>query len=107
MTLLDWGIVALALTLAVWGYQQGLIVGALTLTGFALGAFLGSRLGPELLSGGSESPYAPLVAALGALTLGALVAVTLEGFGLALRARLVRGTATHIADGIGGAALIA
>jgi S1-C subfamily serine protease len=106
MTLLDWGIIVFALSLAVWGYQQGLIVGALTLTGFALGALLGSRLGPELLSGGSESPYGPLVAALGALTLGALVAVTLEGFGLALRARLVRGPATQIADGIGGAALI-
>jgi S1-C subfamily serine protease len=107
MTLLDWGIVAFALTLAVWGYQQGLIVGALTLGGFGAGAILGSRVGPELLSGGSESPYAPLVAALSALALGAFAAVTLGGFGLALRARLVRGPATQIADGVGGAALIA
>jgi S1-C subfamily serine protease len=107
MTLLDWGIVAFALTLAVWGYQQGLIVGALTLGGFGAGAILGSRVGPELLSGGSESPYAPLVAALSALALGAFAAVTLEGFGLALRARLVRGPATKIADGAGGAVLIA
>src|SRR5918995_1003324 len=64
MTLLDWGIVVFALSLAVWGYHQGLIVGALTLAGFGVGAVLGSRLGPELLSGGSESPYAPLIAAL-------------------------------------------
>jgi S1-C subfamily serine protease len=107
MTLLDWGIVAFALVLAVWGYQQGLIVGALTLAGFGVGAILGGRLGPELLSGGSESPYAPLVAAVAALMLGAIAAVTLEGLGLALRARLVRGPATQVVDGVGGAALIA
>jgi S1-C subfamily serine protease len=107
MTLLDWGIVAFALVLAVWGYQQGLIVGALTLAGFGVGAILGGRLGPELLSGGSESPYAPLVAAVAALLLGAIAAVTLEGLGLALRARLVRGPATQVVDGVGGAALIA
>jgi S1-C subfamily serine protease len=107
MTLLDWAIVAFALSLAVWGYQQGLIVGALTLAGFGVGAVLGGRLGPELLAGGSESAYAPLVAAVAALTLGAVAAVTLEGLGLALRARIVRGSATAAADGIGGAALIA
>lgn len=107
VTLLDWGIVAFALSLAVWGYQQGLIVGALTLGGFAVGAFLGSRLGPELLAEGSSSPYAPMVSALAGLTLGALTAVTLEGVGLQVRARVVRSPATHIADGAGGAALIA
>jgi S1-C subfamily serine protease len=107
MTLLDWGIVAFTLSLAVWGYHQGLIVGALTLAGFGLGVVLGSRVGPELLSGGSESPYAPLVAAISALALGAVVAVTLEGFALALRGRLVRSAALHVADGAGGAVLIA
>ena len=86
MTVLDWGIVAFTAALAFWGYQQGLIVGALTLAGFALGAFLGSRLAPALLSQGAESPYAPLFAALGALVLGAVVAVTLEGLALGVRA---------------------
>jgi hypothetical protein len=107
MTVLDWGIVAFAVALAIWGYEQGLIVGAFTLTGFALGAFAGSRLAPALLSQGSESPYAPMFAALGALLVGAAVAVTLEGLGLGLRARLVRGPAMQVADGAGGAVLIA
>ena len=107
MTVLDWGIVAFTLALAIWGYEQGLIVGAFTLTGFALGAFAGSRLAPALLSGGSHSPYAPLLAALGALMFGAAVAVSLEGLGVGVRARLIRGPTLHLADGAGGAVLIA
>jgi S1-C subfamily serine protease len=106
MTPLDWGIAAFTVALALWGYQQGLIVGALTLAGFAGGAFLGSRLAPALLSQGSESPYAPLLAAFGALALGAVVAVTLEGFAVGVRSRLIKGRATDLLDGAGGALLI-
>ena len=107
MTVLDWAIVAFTIAFAMWGYRQGLIVGLLTLFGFAAGALAGSRLAPLLLNGGSSSPYAPLVAALGALLVGALVAVTLESLALGLRQRVIRGQALHLADGAGGAALIA
>jgi S1-C subfamily serine protease len=108
MTVLDWAILAFTLALGIWGYRQGLIVGTLTLIGFAVGAFAGSRIGPLVLNQGSESPYAPLCAALGALIAGALVAVTLESLALNLRARLIRGDGfLHLADGAGGAALIA
>jgi trypsin-like peptidase/colicin V production protein len=108
MTVLDWGIAAFTLALGLWGYRQGLIVGTLTLIGFALGAFAGSRIAPLVLSQGAESPYAPLCAALGALVGGALVAVTLESMALGLRSRLIRGTGVlHLADGAGGAALVA
>jgi S1-C subfamily serine protease len=107
MTVLDWAIVVFTLVLALWGYRQGLIVGTLTLVGFCVGAFAGSRIGPLILNQGSESPYAPLCAALGALLGGALVAVTLESLALGLRSRLVRGKGLHLADGAGGAALIA
>ena len=106
MTVLDWAIVAFTLALALWGYRQGLIVGALTLVGFGVGAFLGSRLGPILLSQGADSPYAPLCGAIGALLVGALSAVALEGLALALRRRLIRRPVLHRADGAGGAALI-
>ncbi len=71
--MLDWAIVAFTVALALWGYRQGLIVGALTLVGFGAGALLGSRVGPLVLSEGSSSPYAPLCAALGALLLGAVI----------------------------------
>jgi S1-C subfamily serine protease len=106
VTVLDWAIVAFTVALALWGYRQGLIVGALTLGGFALGAFLGSRLGPLALSEGADSPYAPLCGAIGALLVGALAAVALEGMALALRRRLIRRPFMHRADGAGGAALI-
>jgi S1-C subfamily serine protease len=107
VTVLDCAIVAFTFALALWGYRQGLIVGAMTLVGFALGAFAGSRLGPLFLSQGSESPYAPLCAALGALIAGALVAVAVESFALGLRAKVIRRPVLHLADGAGGAALIA
>jgi len=107
VTVLDWAILAFTFALALWGYRQGLIVGALTLAGFAAGAFLGSRIGPLLLTRGADSPYAPLCGALGALLAGALTAVTVESFALGLRERVVRRPFLHAADGAGGAALIA
>ena len=107
MTVLDWAILAFTFALALWGYRQGLIVGALTLVGFGVGAFAGSRIAPLLLTKGSHSPYAPLCAALGALLFGALMAVTLESFALGLREKLVRRPFMQTADGAGGAALIA
>ncbi|HWA55602.1 MAG TPA: MarP family serine protease [Solirubrobacterales bacterium] len=107
MTILDWAIVAFTLALGLWGYRQGLIVGTLTLVGFGIGAFTGSHLGPLVLNQGSSSPYAPLCAALGALLVGAAMAVTLESLALGLRTRLIRGRGLRLADGAGGAALVA
>ena len=108
VTVLDWAIVAFTVALALWGYRQGLIVGAMTLAGFGAGAFVGSRLGPLVLSQGSKSPYAPLCAALGALMAGALMAGAVESVALGLRERLIaRRRSLHLADGAGGAALIA
>ena len=105
--MLDWAILAFTFALALWGYRQGLIVGALTLVGFATGAFIGSRVGPLLLTKGADSPYAPLCGALGALLAGALAAVTMESFALRLRDKLLRRPFLQAADGAGGAALIA
>ncbi|HEX2707431.1 MAG TPA: MarP family serine protease [Solirubrobacterales bacterium] len=107
VTVVDWAIVAFTIALGLWGYRQGLIVGALTLVGFGAGAFAGSRLGPLLLSQGAESPYAPLCAALGALLAGALAAVAVESFALGLREKILHKPSLHLADGAGGAALIA
>jgi len=107
VTVLDWAIVAFTIAFAIWGYRQGLIVGVLTLVGFAAGALAGSRGGPLLLSEGSSSPYAPLFAAIGALLVGALVAVTVESLALGLRSRVIRGRVLRLADGAGGAALVA
>jgi hypothetical protein len=104
VTSLDWIIVAFTAVMAIWGYAQGLIVGALSLAGFAGGALLGSRLGPLLLEEGSRSPYAPLFALVGALLVGAVLAGGLELLGFRLRHLL--GSRLGVLDGIGGAALL-
>src|SRR5215210_170197 len=96
--------------MGVWGYQQGLIVGLLSLGGFAIGAFLGSRLGPALLAEGSHSPYAPATALAGALLIGGIVAVSFEGVAFAFRRRLLgpagRRPGVAIAESSGGALLL-
>jgi S1-C subfamily serine protease len=104
MTLVDWIIVAFTLLMALWGYSQGLVVGALSLAGFIGGGFLGSRLGPLLLSDGSHSPYAPVFALTGAFLLGGLAASILETIGFQLRRRMRGGLG--LADGVGGAVLL-
>jgi S1-C subfamily serine protease len=106
MTALDWVIVAFTVLLAVYGYLQGFIVGALSLAGFAIGAFLGARLAPLLLSDGSHSPYAPLFGLLGGLLAGGVLASGLEG--VATRARLaLRVPGLRAIDGLLGALLTA
>jgi hypothetical protein len=105
LTGLDWIIVGFTALMAVWGFGQGLIAGGLALIGFGLGAFLGSRLGPVLLSDGSHSPYAPLVALIVALALGAVFASVLEVAGFHLSRRLPE--ELNLVDGVGGSVLVA
>src|SRR5215212_5263986 len=105
MTALDWIIVGFTALMALWGYSQGLVVGALSLAGFLGGAFLGARVGPLILEGGAKSPYAPVFALAGAFLIGGVLATGLELLGFRLRRRL--GPRLGVLDGIGGAALIA
>src|SRR2546421_10971910 len=106
MTTLDWIIMAFVLLMALWGYLQGLVVSALSLAGFALGAFVGSRVGPLLLAGGSSSPYAPLFSLVTALMVGGLAAVFFEAMGEGIRRRMIFPFADTL-DGIGGGLLVA
>jgi S1-C subfamily serine protease len=107
VTQLDWMILAFIVILALFGFRQGFIVGVLSFGGFALGAFVGTRLGPLLLPQGSSSPYAPAFGLVGALLAGAILASGMEG----LAWRLRRGTrlipAVGLLDGALGAALSA
>jgi S1-C subfamily serine protease len=89
VTRLDWLIVVFAALLALFGFRRGFIVAALSFGGFAIGSFIGTRLGPLLVSRGSASPYAPAFGLIGALLAGAILATGFEGVGLRLRRVLV------------------
>ena len=106
VTEVDWLIVAFTVLLALYGYAQGFIVGALSLLGFGVGAFLGSHLGPLVLPAGSHSQYAPLFGLVGALLAGAVLASGLQGLGA--RARMfLRLPGLRLVDGVFGALLTA
>ncbi|HEY3828199.1 MAG TPA: MarP family serine protease [Solirubrobacteraceae bacterium] len=107
MTDLDWLILAFAALLALFGFRQGFIVGVLSFSGFALGAFIGTRLGPLLLPQGSASPYAPAFGLVGALLAGAILASGLEGIGWRLRRSTVVIPGVGLLDGALGALLSA
>jgi S1-C subfamily serine protease len=100
----DWIIVLFTALLAIYGYVQGFIVGALSLVGFALGAFLGTRVAPLVLPDGAHSPYAPLFGLAGALLAGAVLASGFEGIGLHAR-HILRLPGLRLLDGLLGAAL--
>jgi len=106
LTAIDWIIIGVCLLVALYGYAQGFIVGALSLAGFALGAFVGTRVAPLILSEGAHSPYAPLFGLAGALVAGAILAMGLEGVGVAVRRRL-RIPGFAVVDGVLGAVLTA
>jgi S1-C subfamily serine protease len=86
------------------GWKKGLLATALSLAGIVFGAWLGSRIAPELLQGGRKSPYTPLAALAGA-AVGAILFETLGTLaGSALRSRLRAARVTSF-DSAGGLVL--
>jgi S1-C subfamily serine protease len=82
----DWFVLGIVAFAGIYGFARGLVRGALSLAGFAIGAYVGARLAPSVLSDGS--PYAPLVALGGALLGGTLLSSLAEMLGVSLRATL-------------------
>jgi S1-C subfamily serine protease len=64
----DWVVIAVVALAGLYGIATGFLRGAFSLAGFAVGAYLGARLAPLILSDGS--PYVPVVALSGAVLLG-------------------------------------
>jgi S1-C subfamily serine protease len=103
VTGIDWVIVGAVILLALFGWAQGFVAGALALVGFAVGAWLGTRLAPLVLA--DDSVWAPAFALMGALVAGGILAAGFEGVGSRLRALLPPGFSA--VDGILGAVLTA
>jgi S1-C subfamily serine protease len=104
LTAIDIVIVVFAAFFAFVGFARGFLIGALSLVGFAGGAYLGTRFGPHLLTDGNASPYAPLFGLLGALVGGVVLSAGAEGMAGAMRSG-IRSPAFALFDGVLGSAL--
>jgi S1-C subfamily serine protease len=104
VTGIDWVIIGAVILLALFGWAQGFVAGALALVGFAAGAWLGTRLAPIVLA--DDSAWRPAFALVGALVAGGIFAAGFEGVGSRLRARFSSPAFTAV-DGALGAILTA
>jgi hypothetical protein len=105
MTTADWVVVAIVAVMALQGFARGFIVGVLSLIGFAGGAWIGTRVGPLLLSQGAHSPYASLFGLGGALVFGFLLGAFFDGIAWRVRSLLRMLPGLSLLDRIGGALL--
>ncbi len=103
MTRLDWIILGVVAGTALLGLAQGLTLSVLSAAGVVVGALVGARVAPHLLPGGSESPYTPLVALLGAAAAAILLEIVASSAGLAIKRRLRAGP-LRLVDSLGGLA---
>jgi S1-C subfamily serine protease len=87
VTAVDWLALAIVVFAALGGASQGFVWSGLSLAGLVVGAVLGGRLAPLLLSGGSSSPYSPVLALAGAVTLAVAFEVLGSSLGAVLRSR--------------------
>jgi len=101
VTIVDWLALALVVLAALGGAVQGLVWSGLSLAGLIGGAFLGGRLAPLLLSEGSSSPYAPVVALVAAVGLAVAFEVLGSSVGALIRDR-ERARSLQLLDSVGG-----
>jgi S1-C subfamily serine protease len=106
MTILDWSIVFFVLALAVWGFNQGAVIGVSSLLGFLGGTWIGTNLAGRLLEHGNESPYSPLFALAAALVVGGIIAEITLALGFRVRVLFTSRAARRV-DGAVGAVLLA
>jgi S1-C subfamily serine protease len=101
VTIVDWLALALVVLAAVGGAVQGLVWSGLSLAGLIGGAFIGGRLAPLVLSDGSSSPYAPVVAVIAAVVLAVAFEVVGSTVGAMIRGR-ERSQGLQLLDSLGG-----
>jgi len=104
MTAVDLMIIGFAVVFGLIGFARGFFVGALSLAGFIVGAWIGTRFGPLLLEDGNASPYAPLFGLFGAIIAGTIISAGAESMAGSMR-RGIRASGLGALDGLLGAAL--
>lgn len=72
MNLADGIAIVIVLIAAFGGMRRGLVLSAFSLVGLAAGAYVGSRIAPHVLHGGSTSTWTPVAGLVGAV-LGAML----------------------------------
>jgi uncharacterized membrane protein required for colicin V production len=100
----DWVALALVVVCALGGLRRGLVVTALSLAGLVAGAYIGSRVAPRLLSGGSGSAWTPVAGLIGAV-LGAVLLQTVAGVAGSFARGGLRLTPLRLVDSFGGLVL--
>jgi len=101
MTAVDWVALGLVLLAALGGAVQGFVWSGLSLAGLLAGAFVGGRLVPVLLTNGSSSQYAPVVALIAAVTFAVALEVVGSTIGSVIRRR-ERTRSVRAVDSAGG-----
>jgi S1-C subfamily serine protease len=96
----DWFVLGVVVLAGFYGFSRGLVRGALSLAGFALGAYLGARLAPALLDDGS--PYTPLVSLGAAILAGTLLSGVAEMLGMTLRSTFGAVPGLRAVDSVAG-----
>ena len=103
MSTADWVVIGVVAVSALYGIATGFLRGAFSLAGFALGAYLGARLAPLILTDGS--PYVPVVALAGAVLLGTIMRGLAGMLAAALRSSLGLIPGMRLLDRVAGLAL--
>jgi uncharacterized membrane protein required for colicin V production len=97
----DWIAIAIVLLSALGGLRRGLVLSAFSLVGLAVGAYVGSRIAPHVLHGGSSSTWTPVAGLI-----GAVVGAILLQFGALVAGSFIRGglrlTPLRLIDSAGG-----
>ena len=104
MTPVDWIALAIVTLAALAGMRRGLILSAFSLAGLVLGAYVGARVAPHLLSGGVNSVWVGRAGLVGAVVGAGLIQIVGVVAGARLRGGL-RLAALRTVDSVGGLVL--
>jgi S1-C subfamily serine protease len=102
VNLADWVAIAVVLIAALGGMRRGLVLSALSLVGLAAGAYVGSRVAPHLLHGGSTSRWTPVAGLVGAVLGAMLLQIAALLAGSFIRGGLRRQAPLRLIDTAGG-----